>query len=131
MYLLCACVCMWPEKPSTLPVKPLTTLILITKLMSYKLQLVLRIFLCACICGVCVSYIFPRVMAVQECAFQCVSSPAGPSCGGPAAPAIRPATDVLTRPARAQVSPLTSPLYRFKIGSFVCSFLQVIVRSAS
>lgn len=80
---------------------------------------------------VCVSYVFSGVMAVQECAFQCVSSPADSSCGGPAAPAIRPSTDTLTRPARAQVSPLTSPLSRFKIDSFVCCFLQVIVRSAS
>lgn len=97
--------------------------------MSYKLQLVLRVFLCVrmCVRLICLW----GVMAVQECASQCVSSPAGSSCGGPATPAIRPSTDTLTRPAWAQVSPLTSPLSCLKIGSFVCCFLQVIVRSAS
>ena len=125
MHRVCVWVCVTSNQEHHQS-PPLTTLILIPKMMSYKLQLVSGIFFC-----VCVSYVSPGVMAVQECASQCVSSPAGPSCGGPAAPAIRPSTDTLTRPALAQVSPLTSPLSCFKIGSFVCCFLQVIVRSAS
>lgn len=57
-------------------------------------------------------------------------------CGGRAAVVPRhqplvPTADTLTSRAVAQVSSLTSPLSRSKMGPFVRSFLRVIVRSAS
>lgn len=42
-----------------------------------------------------------------------------------------PSADTLTSRGVAQVSSLTSPLSRSKMGPFVRSFLRVIVRSAS
>lgn len=120
---VCVCVCMTTNR--TPPVTPVTTLI--PQKVLYKLLPVLKIFLYEAR----VSYVLAGVMTAQECAFHCVSSPAVPSCGGPAAPALPLSTDTLTRPAWAQVSLLTSPLSNLKIDSFVCCFLQVIVRSAS
>lgn len=95
------------------------TPLLLAMLMSYKLQHITG-YLCVCVC-LCVFWLCRNVLGVSL------------SLLGLAAvvPAIPWASDAMICPPWAQVSLLTSPLYCFKMDSFVCRFLQVIVRSAS